>query len=57
MLSGIVDIAIGLAFLSGAIEVKGSPVTVFVVCFVTGAVYLGLGILIAVVRMRRQKRQ
>jgi len=57
VLSGIVDIAIGLAFLSGAIEVKGSPVTVFVVCFVTGAVYLGLGILIAVVRMRRQKRQ
>jgi NADH:ubiquinone oxidoreductase subunit K len=57
VLSGLVDIAIGLAFVSGAIEVKGSPVAIFVICFATGMVYLGLGILIAVVRMRRQKRQ
>ncbi len=55
VLSGVVDIAIGLVCLSGAIEVKGSPVTICAICFGMGAVYLALGVLIAVLRMRRQK--
>lgn len=57
VLSGVVDIGIGviLVFTDGK-SFSGPPLPVFVICFITGAVYLSLGIVIALVRLRRKRK-
>jgi hypothetical protein len=54
-LSGIVDIAIGIVILTGTLPVKNSPLPIFIICFVTGMVYLGAGLAIAALTMRKKK--
>jgi hypothetical protein len=55
VLSGVVDIAVGIFVLTGAMRVKGSSFPVFIVCFVTGFIYLSAGLAIAVFKMRKEK--
>jgi uncharacterized membrane protein HdeD (DUF308 family) len=55
ILSGIVDIAIGILVLTGALPVRNAPLPVFLICFVIGFVYLAAGLIIAIVKMKKQK--
>ncbi len=54
MLSGIVDMGVGLLFVIGVISAKDSPVPLYIVCFATGAVYFALGLLIAILSKKKQ---
>lgn len=57
ILSGFVDIGIGLVlvFTDGK-SFSGPPLPVYAICFITGAIYLSLGIVIALVRLRRKRK-
>jgi hypothetical protein len=55
ILSGIVDIAIGVLILTGAISVKGHTLAVLIICFVIGFIYFAAGLAIAIVTMKRRK--
>jgi hypothetical protein len=54
VLSGIVDIAIGLSILTGLIAVKNSPFSISIVCFVIGVIYLAAGLAIALFKIKKQ---
>ena len=56
ILSGVIDMAIGVLVVTGAIFVRSSTVPVIIVCFGIGLVYLAAGLAIAIVRMKRQKK-
>jgi hypothetical protein len=54
MLSGAIDIAIGILFLTGVIDVKGSRTLVFIICLAVGLLYFSLGIFLAVIQLKKQ---
>jgi hypothetical protein len=49
-----VDIAIGLFIVTGLITVKNSPLSISIVCFVIGIVYLAAGLAIAIIKIKKQ---
>ncbi len=56
VLSGVVDIAIGLGLAFTGVTFTGPQLPVFAICLITGAVYLSLGIVIAVVGRRKKRK-
>jgi hypothetical protein len=57
VLSGMVDIAFGLVLLfTDALHIENSPFPVYVICLIIGLLYFSLGILIAIMKMRKQKK-
>jgi hypothetical protein len=55
ILSGIVDITIGILVLAGTISVKGSSLPVFLICLFIGLIYLAAGFAIAIVNAKKQR--
>lgn len=55
ILSGIVDIAIGVFVLTGVLPVKNHQFLIFIICLIIGMVYLAGGFTIALVKMRKTK--
>jgi len=53
ILSGITDIVIGILVLTGTISIKNSSLPVFLICLVTGLVYLAAGFAIAIVDKKK----
>ena len=54
ILSGIVDIVLGILFLTGIISVKGgSSFLVFIICLITGLVYFLGGLSIAIIQRKK----
>jgi hypothetical protein len=54
ILSGIVDIGIGILILTGVIQAEDSTFTLFLVCLIIGLVYLAAGLLIAILKSSKQ---
>jgi hypothetical protein len=53
-----VDIGIGLVLVFTGTPFEGdSPVPVFAICLAVGALYLALGVIIALVKLQRQAGQ
>ena len=54
VLSGLVDVGIGIvSYFTGTLTTKNSPLATSVICFIVGGVYLFVGFIIAIVKMRR----
>ena len=55
VLSGIVDVVIGLLVLFDVIQVVEHSFLAAIFCFVVGAIYFSGGVIIALVKMRKKK--
>jgi hypothetical protein len=53
VLSGLFDIALGLFFATGVISVRGSPLPIYIICFIIGFIYLAAGIAIGIAKKRK----
>jgi hypothetical protein len=53
VLSGLIDIALGLLFAIGVFSVRESPAPIFVICFIIGSIYLAAGIAIGIAKKRK----
>jgi len=55
ILSGIIDSVIGIFVLTDIISVEDSSFPTYVICFIIGFIYLTAGLIIAIVKMRKEK--
>jgi len=56
VLSAIVDIGLGLVFyFSDALTIENSPLPVSAICFIVGAFYLALAVIVALVKKKKHK--
>jgi hypothetical protein len=56
IISGIVDIGIGLLILHGALSVSRSQTQIFIICLAVGLFYVSLGLVLALVKMKKQPK-
>jgi hypothetical protein len=56
VLSGIIDIILGLLFAIGVFSVRESPLPISIICFIIGFIYLAAGISIGVAKKRKSSQ-
>jgi hypothetical protein len=56
IISGIVDIGIGLLILTSTLSVNKSHANVFIVCLAIGSLYLLLGLGFALIKIKKQTK-
>jgi hypothetical protein len=56
IISGIVDIGIGLLILTSTLSINKSHANVFIVCLAIGSLYLLLGLGFALIKIKKQTK-